>query len=237
VSALHQATPPAPSLDNLLLCVTERWHMVFTAPQSGRFSPDFSPVNSVRHRPSMIPVHGTRIADVMYQDHGTGLRNQDQTCVLIIYGSLRSAIALSLPCNIRGTGWIMDLSRRLDPEIAEEFPAPSAARPHQPPAARALLMDRLVAANESVEPNPDVVGGRPAYLPVGDLGLFIDEDTEYAPCGCRRPTCRPSWTSTRAASRVRPARARLGLAQRFICDRDDVLRRARSRSSPRTTLG
>jgi acetyl esterase/lipase len=71
-----------------------------------------------------------------------------------------------------------------------------------------------------------LAGLPPAYLPVGDLDLFIDEDIEYAQ--------RLQQADVPAELHVYPGGIHgfdllaptSGLAQRFIRDRDDALRRA-----------
>jgi acetyl esterase/lipase len=72
----------------------------------------------------------------------------------------------------------------------------------------------------------DLTGLPPAYLPVGDLDLFIDEDIEYAQ--------RLQQADVPCELHVYPGGIHgfdllapgSGLAQRFIRDRDDALRRA-----------
>ncbi len=72
----------------------------------------------------------------------------------------------------------------------------------------------------------DLTGLPPAYLPVGDLDLFIDEDIEYAQ--------RLQQADVPTELHVYPGGIHgfdllapgSGLAQRFIRDRDDALRRA-----------
>lgn len=71
-----------------------------------------------------------------------------------------------------------------------------------------------------------LAGLPPAYLPVGDLDLFIDEDIEYAQ--------RLQQADVPAELHVYPGGIHgfdllapaSGLAQRFVRDRDDALRRA-----------
>jgi acetyl esterase/lipase len=72
----------------------------------------------------------------------------------------------------------------------------------------------------------DLTGLPPAYLPVGDLDLFVDEDIEYAQ--------RLLQADVAAELHVYPGgihgfdllAPESALAQRFIADRDDALRRA-----------
>jgi acetyl esterase/lipase len=72
----------------------------------------------------------------------------------------------------------------------------------------------------------DLTGLPPAYLPVGDLDLFIDEDIEYAQ--------RLQQADVPAELHVYPGgihgfdllAPNSGLAQRFIRDRDEALQRA-----------
>jgi acetyl esterase/lipase len=72
----------------------------------------------------------------------------------------------------------------------------------------------------------DLTGLPPAYLPVGDLDLFIDEDIEYAQ--------RLQQADVPTELHVYPGgihgfdllAPNSGLAQRFIRDRDEALQRA-----------
>jgi acetyl esterase/lipase len=72
----------------------------------------------------------------------------------------------------------------------------------------------------------DLAGLPPAYLPVGDLDLFVDEDVEYAQ--------RLQQAEVPAELHIYPGGIHgfdllapgSGLAQRFIRDRDEALRRA-----------
>ncbi len=112
----------------------------------------------------------------------------------------------------------MDLLGRLDPEVAAAFPYLPVLDLTDIPTARTTMMDMLAAANADAAPSPDVVRQ--------DLDLFIDEDTEYAQRLLQAdvPTELHVYPGgIHGFDLLAPASA---LAQRFIRDRDDALRRA-----------
>jgi acetyl esterase/lipase len=124
----------------------------------------------------------------------------------------------------------MDLVKRIDPEVAAVLPGLPVLGASNLIGWRAYLGDAAGTGRVSPYAAPtratDLTGLPPAYLAVGDLDLFIDEDLEYAQRLQQAdvPTELHVYPGgIHAFDSYAPASA---LARRFAGDRDDVLRRA-----------